>query len=95
MMFYRVHPTRWAAPALDPHGRGALILNLRDGTWTHLNPTATAYWVRAVNEGRTHTEAVAAMADQLGICTEQLDTDLAPLLADLRRRRLITMRASS
>lgn len=87
-------PTRWAAPALDPHGHGTLILNLRDGTWTHLNPTATAYWTRTIVEGLTHTEAVAAVADQVGVCYERLDTDLTPLLALLRHRRLITTEAT-
>lgn len=89
-MHHRLYPTRWAASAPDPHGRGVLILNLRDGTWTHLNPTATIYWTKTIVEGRTHTEALTTLADQTGLCRERLDADLAPLLADLRHRRLIT-----
>ncbi|WP_435109995.1 PqqD family peptide modification chaperone [Nocardiopsis synnemataformans] len=89
-MIGRVRPTRWAAAAMDPHGRGALILNLRDGSWTHLNPTAAAYWNEALTGGRTHLDALTALAERFDVCPERLDTDLLPLLDDLRQRRLIT-----
>ncbi|WP_159945452.1 MULTISPECIES: PqqD family protein [unclassified Nocardiopsis] len=89
-MIGRVHPTRWAAAAMDPGGRGALILNLRDGSWTHLNPTAAAYWKEAVTGGRTHPDALTALAERFDVSRERLGADLAPLLDELRQRHLIT-----
>lgn len=90
-MIGRVRPTRWAAMAVDPDGCGALILNLHDGSWTHLNPTAAAYWNEVVTGGRTHLDALAALASRFGVSPERLDTDLISLLDDLHQRRLITM----
>lgn len=93
-MHHRTCPTRWAATVLDPLANGALILSLRDGTWTHLNSTAAAYWRWAVMESRTHVEAITIVADRFGVSRERLKTELDPLLRDLQHRRLITMEVS-
>ncbi|MFV2198215.1 PqqD family protein [Nocardiopsis sp. LOL_012] len=85
----RVYPTRWAAAAIDPHGRGALILNLRTGTWTHLNPTAAAYWHTTIHHGLTHQQALTELADRYALAPAHLNADLAPLLEELRTQRLV------
>ncbi|MEV2276996.1 PqqD family protein [Nocardiopsis sp. NPDC049922] len=81
--------TRWAAPAIDPHGRGALILNLRTGTWVHLNPTATAYWQSTVEERHAHHHTVTALAAHFDVTEKELARDLDELIQDLRAQRLV------
>ncbi|WP_059011258.1 PqqD family protein [Streptomyces specialis] len=72
----------------DPEGHSALVLDLRTGTWLHLNEAAAAF-LRQIARGCGTRQAIAVLAEDFGVPAQRLADDMAPLIESLVRRRLL------
>jgi hypothetical protein len=71
--------------------RGGMLLDLRErrGRWYAFTPAAALWWQR-IQDGCTAGQASQAIADRYQIPPAQAAADLAPFIAALLRKRILT-----
>lgn len=85
----RLLASRHVRATITEHGGMLLDLRERRGRWYALTPTAALWWQR-IQDGCTTGQASQAIADKYRITPAQAAADLAPFLATLLHKRLLT-----
>lgn len=85
----RLLPSRHVRATITEHGGMLLDLNERRGRWYALTPAAALWWQR-IQDGCTTGQASQAVAGRYQIPPAQAAADLAPFIAALLQKRILT-----
>ncbi len=70
-----------------------ILLNLESGSYFEVNPVGLAIWKKC--DGKAPLEKIVGeIAGQFGFTPEQIQRDLAPFVAELKRNKLLESAAA-
>jgi hypothetical protein len=73
-------------------GEELVLLDLDQGTYLGLDSVGSRFW-ELLGEGASIGEATDTMLTEYEVSREELERDLEELLADLKKHKLLTVRA--